>query len=132
MINEVMIARAQALVDKNDVEYINTVGNTHNFQGRGHNISKDKIYIITAEIQQNNEMVWSCDCHHAQFNDECKHGLACQILMKDKELRDEYKALSNDEYYNKHKDDMIVMIDKDKTDDEVVGKVVYKMESDDD
>ena len=119
MINEVMIARAQALVDKNDVEYINTVGNTHNFQGRGHNISKDKIYIITAEIQQNNEIVWSCDCHHAQFNDECKHGVACQILMKDKELRVEYKIIEGND------DDVITV-------PEVVGKVVYKMESDDD
>ena len=122
MITEVMIARAQALVDKNDVEYINTDGNTHNFQGRGHNTSKDKIYIITAEIQQNNEIAWSCDCHHAQFNDECKHMLACQILMNqwvgtNKELRDEYKALSID-------------VDKNHHDDEVVGKI--KIESDDD
>ena len=120
MSSEVMIARAQALVDKNDVEYINTDGNTHNFQGRGHNTSKDKIYIITAEIQQNNEIAWSCDCHHAQFNDDCKHMLACSMIMKDKELRDEYKGLSSD--VDKHYHD----------DDEVVGSVSLQIESDDD
>ena len=121
MISEAMITRAHALVDKNEVEYVNTNGNTHNFQGKGHNVSKDKIYIITAEIQQNNEIAWSCDCPHAQFNDECKHGLACQILMKDKELRDEYKAFSNED---DGRDDRHLQ------DDKLVGKI--HIESDDD
>ena len=148
-----MVSRAKKLVDDGDVEYVNTNGNTHNFQGKGHNMSKGEVYIITAEIQQNNEMAWSCSCPHAQFNDECKHRIACgsnndswSLLIK-KELRMKYneridvlsadkesddKALSNDEYYNKHKDDMIVMIDKDKTDDEVIGRRALKIESDDD
>ena len=119
MISEAMITRAQALVDKNEVEYHHTNGNAHIFIGKGHNVSKDKEYEIKAEIQQDNKIDWYCDCHHAQFNDECKHMLACQILMKqwvgtNKELRDEYKALSSD--VDKH--------------DEVVGKI--KIESDDD
>ena len=42
-----------------------------------------------------------CDCVHAQYNDECKHRLACQILMKELKLRDEYKALSSDEVEGK-------------------------------
>ena len=119
MITEVMIARAQALVDKNEVEYANTNGNTHNFQGRGHNTSKDKIYIITAEIQQNNEIAWSCDCPHAQFNDECKHTIACGSsndswsLINTNELRVDYNDRTNDV-------------------DVVVGSVALKIESDDD
>ena len=118
MINEAMITRAKKIVDDGDVEYVNTNGNMLNFQGRGHNTSKDKVYLITGEIQQNNEIEWTCDCHHAQFNDECKHMLACAMLMKNKGLRDEYKAFSNDE--DKHYHD----------DDEVIGKI--KIEKDDD
>ena len=122
MISEVMVARAKKLVDDGDVEYHHTNGNAHIFIGRGHNVSKDKEYEIKAEIQQDNKIDWYCDCHHAQFNDECKHMLACQILMNqwvgtNKELRDEYKALRID-------------VDKNHHDDEVVGKI--KIESDDD
>ena len=122
MISEVMVARAKKLVDDGDVEYHHTNGNAHIFIGKGHNVSKDKEYEIKAEIQQDNKIDWYCDCHHAQFNDECKHMLACQILMNqcvgtNKELRDEYKALSID-------------VDKNHHDDEVVGKI--KIESDDD
>jgi len=109
-----MVSRAKKLVDDGDVEYVNTNGNTLNFQGRGHNVSKDKIYIITAEIQLNGEIEWSCDCHHAQFNDECKHMLACSMVIKNKGLRTAYKIIDRG--------------------DEVVGKVEYKVhiESDDD
>ena len=122
MITEAMITRAQALVDKNEVEYHHTNGNAHIFIGKGHNASKDKEYEIKAEIQQDNKIEWLCDCDHSRFNDECKHRLACQILMKqwvgtNKELRDEYKALSID-------------VDKNHHDDKVVGKI--KIESDDD
>jgi len=116
MSSEVMVSRAKKLVDDGDVEYVNTNGNTHNFQGRGHNTSKDKIYIITGEIQQNNEIAWSCDCHHAQFNDECKHMLACSMIIKnDDSIRIEYKIIEGD-------DDVV----------EVVGKIALKIESDDD
>lgn len=122
MITEAMITRAQALVDKNEVEYHHTNANTHYFIGNGHSGREDKEYEIRAEIQKNNEIEWVCDCVHAQYNDECKHMLACQILMKqwvgtNKELRDEYKALSID-------------VDKNHHDDKVVGKI--KIESDDD
>ena len=98
MISEVMVARAKKLVDDGDVEYHHTNGNAHIFIGRGHNVSKDKEYEIKAEIQQDNKIDWYCDCHHAQFNDECKHMLACQILMNqwvgtNKELRDKKYAV---------------------------------------
>ena len=121
MMNEKMEARAVALVMNKEVEFHHTDGNTHYFIGNGHSGREDKQYEIKAVIEQNNQIEWLCDCHHAQFNDECKHMLACQILMKqwvgtNKELRDEYKALSSD--VDKH--------------DEIVGKVKYKMESDDD
>ena len=99
--NEVMEARAVALVMNKEVEYHHTDGNTHIFIGNGHNISKDKQYEIRAEILPTNEIAWSCDCHHAQFNDDCKHMLACGILMKkmigtSDELREEHKVLSSD------------------------------------
>ena len=114
MSSEVMEARAKKLVDNGDVLYVNTIGNTHNFQGRGHDVSKDEVYLITAEIQENNEIEWSCSCHHAQFNDECKHMLACSMVIKNKGLRTAYKIVDRG--------------------DEVVGKVEYKIhiESDDD
>jgi len=112
MMNEVMIGRAKKLVDDGDVEYVNTNGNTLNFQGKGHNVSKGEVYIITAEIQQNNEMAWSCSCHHAQFNDECKHMLACSMIIDNKELRTEYKIIVGD--------------------DDVVGSVELTIKSDDD
>ena len=102
MINKAMITRAQALVDKNEVEYHHTDGNTHIFIGNGHSGREDTEYEIRAEIQQNNEIEWICNCVHAQYNDECKHRLACQILMNTMKLRDEYKGLSGD--VDKHDD----------------------------
>ena len=130
MITEAMITRAQALVDKNEVEYHHTNGNAHIFIGKGHNVSKDKEYEIKAEIQQDNKIDWYCDCHHAQFNDECKHMLACQILMNTMKLRDEYKGLSSDvDKHDDGRDDRHLQDDAD-----VVGKVEYKVhiESEDD
>ena len=120
MSSEVMVTRAKKLVDDGDVEYVNTNGNTFNFQGKGHNVSKDEVYLITAEIQENNEIEWSCSCHHAQFNDECKHMLACDILLIKKQLKRNYNDRID-----------VLSADKD-SDDEVVGKVAYKIESDDD
>ena len=101
--NEKMEARAVALVMNKEVEYHHTDGNTHYFIGQGHSGREDRQYEITAEILPTNEIVWSCDCHYAQFNDECKHILACNMLMKKmvgtpKELRDEYNMrIVNDE-----------------------------------
>ena len=85
--------------------------------------SKDKDYGIRAEIQVNGEIEWSCDCHHAQFNDECKHRIACgsnndswSLLIK-KELRLEYN-------------ERIDVLSADKDSDTMVSKI--KIESDDD
>tara|TARA_Y100000310_G_scaffold54387_1_gene49855 strand:- start:1231 stop:1629 length:399 start_codon:yes stop_codon:yes gene_type:complete len=132
MITEAMITRAQALVDKNEVEYHHTDGNAHIFIGKGHNVSKDKEYEIKAEIQQDNKIDWYCDCHHAQFNDECKHMLACQILMNTMKLRDEYKGLSSD--IDKHNDDEAVedREDREFVKNKVIGMRAFKIESDDD
>ena len=102
MITEAMITRAQALVDKNEVEYHHVDGNTHYFIGNGHSGREDTQYEITAGILPTNEIQWSCSCVHAQFNDECKHILACQILMKNmigtpKELRVAYNMRVSDD-----------------------------------
>ena len=56
--NEAMITRAQALVDKKEVEYHHTDGNTHIFIGQGHSGREDKQYEIKAVIEQNNEIEW--------------------------------------------------------------------------
>ena len=117
MSGDTMVARAKKLVDDGDVEYMNTNGNTHYFVGRGHNVSKEKDYGITAEIQLNGEIEWSCDCHHAQFNDECKHMLACSMIVVKKELRVEFN-------------DRIDVLSADKDSDVIVSKV--KIEKDDD
>ena len=101
--NEKMEARAVALVMNKEVEYHHTDGNTHYFIGNGHSGREDRQYEITAEILPTNEIVWSCDCHYAQFNDDCKHTLACLMLMKKmigtpKELRVVYNMrIVNDE-----------------------------------
>ena len=110
---EVIVARAQELVDKNEVEYVNTNGNTHNFQGKGHKANDTTVYIITAEIQLNGEIEWSCSCVYNEYHDDCKHTIACNMLMKTMKLREEHIVLSSDA-------------------DVVVGKVAYKIESDDD
>ena len=117
MSSEVMVSRAKKLVDDGDVEYVNTNGNTLNFQGRGHNVSKDEVYLITAEIQLNGEIEWSCSCPHAQFNDECKHMLACGMLAVKKELRLEYN-------------ERIDVLSADKDSDTMVSKI--RIVSDDD
>ena len=95
-----MEARAVALVMNKEIEFHHTDGNIHYFTCQGHSGREDTQYEITAEILPTNEIVWSCDCHYAQFNDDCKHTLACNILMKkmigtSDELREEYKGLSN-------------------------------------
>ena len=119
MSNEVMVSRAKKLVDDGDVVWVNTNGNTHNFQGKGHNVSKDEVYLITAEIQENNEIEWSCNCRHNEFHDDCKHTIACGSsndswsLINTKELRVDYNDRTNDV-------------------DVVVGSVALKIESDDD
>jgi hypothetical protein len=101
--NEKMEARAVALVMNKEVEFHHTDGNTHYFIGQGHSGREDTQYEITAEILPTNEIVWSCDCHYAQFNDDCKHTLACNMLMKKmigtpKELRVVYNMrIVNDE-----------------------------------
>ena len=98
-----MVARAQALVMNKEIEFHHTDGNIHYFICQGHSGREDTQYEITAEILPTNEIVWSCDCHYAQFNDDCKHTLACLMLMKKmigttKELRDEYNMrIVNDE-----------------------------------
>ena len=126
MSSEVMVAKAKALVDDGDVEYVNTNANTHIFSAKGHDVRVGSEYVILAEIQQNNEIEWTCTCDYKknpQFNGECKHTIACRMLMKDKELRDEYKALSIDIDKHYHDDDEAV---------EVIGMRAFKVESDDD
>ena len=127
MSGDTMVARAKKLVDDGDVEYVNTNGNTLNFQGRGHNVSKDEVYLITAEIQLNGEIEWSCNCRHNEFHDDCKHTIACgsnndswSLLIKE-ERRLEYKAFSNED---DGRDDRHMQ------DDKVVVKI--QIESDDD
>ena len=101
--NEKIEARAVALVMNKEVEYHHTDGNTHIFIGNGHNISKDKQYEIRAEILPTNEIQWHCECDYIDWHDDCKHTLACNMLMKKmigttKELRDEYNMrIVNDE-----------------------------------
>ena len=126
---EVMVSRAKKLVDDGEVEYVNTKGNTHYFIGRGHNVNKNKEYGLTAEIQLNGEIKWTCSCYWNEHHDDCKHTIACgsnndswSLLIKE-ERRLEYKAFSNED---DGRDDRHMQ------DDEVVGKVAYKIESDDD
>ena len=110
---EVIVARAQELVDKNEVEYLHTNGNTHYFKGKGHKQHDDDTYDITGEIMIDNEIQWSCSCVYNEYHDDCKHTIACSMLMKTMKLREEHIVLSSDA-------------------DVVVGKVAYKIESDDD
>ena len=124
MMNEVMMGRAKKLVDDGDVEYLHTNGNTHHFVGKGHKQNDGVAYDITCEIAINNEIRWACDCDYNEWHDDCKHTIACGMIVKNKELRVEYKIIeSNDD---DGRDDRHLQAD------EVVGKVVYKMESDDD
>jgi hypothetical protein len=101
--NEKMEARAVALVMDKEVEHHHTDGNIHYFTCQGHSGREDTQYEITAEILPTNEIAWSCECHYAQFNDDCKHTLACLMLMKKmigtpKELRVVYNMrIVNDE-----------------------------------
>ena len=93
--NEQMEARAVALVMNKEVEFHHTDGNIHYFTCQGHSGREDTQYEITAEILPTNEIAWSCECVHNQYNDDCKHTLACYMLMKQmigtsKELREEY------------------------------------------
>ena len=123
---EVLKARAKELIDKDEVIYDHTNGNTHYFKGKGHKQNDLDTYDITCEIAiESNELVWACSCVYNEYHDDCKHTIACVMLMKqwvgtNKELRDEYKALSSD--VDKHYHD----------DDEVVGSVSLQIESDDD
>ena len=97
-----MEARAVALVMNKEIEFHHTDGNIHYFICQGHSGREDTQYEITAGILSTNEIQWSCSCVHAQYNDECKHILACQILMKNmigtpKELRVEYNMRVSDD-----------------------------------
>ena len=120
---EVMVSRAKKLVDDGDVEYVNTNGNTLYFIGRGHNVSKDKDYGITAEIQVNGEIEWTCTCSWSDYHDECKHRIAggsnndSWSLVVKKELRIEFN-------------DRLDVLSVDKDSDVIVSKI--KIESDDD
>ena len=116
---EVLVARATKLIDNNEVEYLHTNGNTHYFKGKGHKQNDLDTYDITCEIAISNELVWACSCVYNEYHDDCKHTIACGMLMKqwvgtNKELREEHIPLSSDA--------------------DVVGKVEYKVhiESDDD
>ena len=103
--NEKMEARAVALVMNKEVEYHHTDGNTHYFIGQGHSGREDRQYEITAEILPTNEIVWKCDCDYIvkAGHDECKHTLACLMLMQQMidtpdELREVYNMrVVNDE-----------------------------------
>ena len=137
MSNEVMVSRAKKLVDDGDVEYVNTNGNTLYFQGKGHKANDTTVYIITAKIQLNGEIEWSCNCRHNEFHDDCKHTIACgsnndswSLLIK-KELTIKYNDRIDVLSADKDSDDD-GRDDRHMQDDEVVGKVAYKIESDDD
>ena len=80
--NEKMEARAVALVMDKEVEFHHTDGNIHYFIGQGHSGREDTQYEITAEILPTNEIAWSCECVHNEHHDDCKHTLACGMLMK--------------------------------------------------
>ena len=110
---EVLEARAKKLIDSNEVEYLHTNGNTHYFKGKGHKQNDLDTYDITCEIAIDNEIVWACSCVYNEYHDDCKHTIACSMLMKTMKLREEHIVLSSDA-------------------DVVVGKVAYKIESDDD
>ena len=95
--NEVMEARAVALVMNKEIEFHHTDGNIHYFICQGHSGREDTQYEITAEILPTNEMTWRCDCAYVvkAGHDECKHTNAGLMLMKQmigtpKELREEY------------------------------------------
>jgi len=93
--NERMEARAVALVMDKEVEYVKTDGNIHYFKGIGHGERKEIEYIITAEILPTNNMTWHCECDYPSSYRDCKHTLACNMLMKQMigtptELREEY------------------------------------------
>ena len=111
---EVLVARATKLIDNNEVEYLHTNGNTHYFKGKGHKQNDLDTYDITCEIAISNELVWACSCVYNEYHDDCKHTIACGMLMKTMKLREEHIPLSSDA--------------------DVVGKVEYKVhiESDDD
>ena len=130
-----MVSRAKKLVDDGDIEFVNVNGNTFNFQGRGHNVSKDEVYLITAEIQENNEIEWSCNCRHNEFHDDCKHTIACgsnndswSLLIK-KELTIKYNDRIDVLSADKESDDD-GRDDRHMQDDKVVVKI--QIESDDD
>jgi hypothetical protein len=129
MSNEVMVSRAKKLVDDGDVEYVNTNGNTLNFQGRGHNVSKAEVYLITAEIQHNGEIEWTCSCRWNEYHDDCKHTIACGSN------NDSWSLLIKKELTIKYNDRIDVLsADKDSdvihVPEVVVGKI--HIESDDD
>ena len=93
--NEKIEARAVALVMNKEVWYDKTDGNIHYFKGIGHGERKEIEYIITAEILPTNEIQWHCECDYIDWHDDCKHTLACNMLMKQmigtpKELREVY------------------------------------------
>ena len=125
---EVLMARAVELVEKKEVWYVNTNGNTHSFKGKGHKQHDSVIYEITGEILPNNEIEWACKCEYNIHHDDCKHTKACEILIKTMNLRDEYKGLSSDVDKHYHDDDEVIVPPQ--YDDEVIGKI--KIESDDD
>ena len=119
---EVLVARATKLIDNNEVEYLHTNGNTHYFKGKGHKQNDLDTYDITCEIAiESNELVWACSCVYNEYHDDCKHTIACGMLMKIMKLREEHIPLNSDVDKDKHYHD----------DDEVIGSVKYKMESDD-
>ena len=103
--NEVMEARAVALVMNKEIEFHHTDGNIHYFTCQGHSGREDTQYEIKAEILPTNEIVWSCDCAYVvqAGHKECKHTNAGYMLMKQMigtptELREEYNMrVVNDE-----------------------------------
>ena len=124
MSSDVMVTRAKKLVDDGDVEYVNTNGNTLYFQGKGHKANDTTVYIITAEIQLNGEIEWSCSCVYNQYHDDCKHTIACGSN------NDSWSLLIKKELTIKYNDRIDVLSADKESDDKFTGKI--HIESDDD
>ena len=96
MVRQTMNEKAQEIYDSNEIEYLQTEGNTHVFQALQHTKTETNPYMIECKITDSNQLEWTCSCYYGTHNDTCKHIMAGELLLMKRQLRKEYKEISND------------------------------------
>ena len=83
------------IIEKGEISYSHTDGNTIVFQAKQHSKTVDNPYLIQGKISEKDIIEWYCPCRAWEYSDNgCKHTDSADIMLKrDESIRKVYKII---------------------------------------